>query len=136
MGRWISRDPLGEFVGFDSFEFTGPNLYAAVLNNPINNIDPTGLIVPGDPDPSDEIAIAMAIKKVWPIIKKVAKDIKIDGPQRGGRICQIRYKSEPVLRIDYDAYPGTNNKRRLHGHLPKVWPKLHIPLDPRSFNDD
>ena len=35
LGRWLSRDPLG-FVD-------GPNLYAYVLNNPINFFDPLGL---------------------------------------------------------------------------------------------
>jgi len=34
-GRWLSRDPLG-FVD-------GPNLYAYVLNNPVNLVDHTGL---------------------------------------------------------------------------------------------
>ncbi len=35
LGRWISRDPMGESEG--------PNLYSYVANDPINMIDPLGL---------------------------------------------------------------------------------------------
>ncbi len=34
LGRWLSRDPVGELAG--------PNLYPYVLNNPIRHSDPTG----------------------------------------------------------------------------------------------
>jgi RHS repeat-associated protein len=36
LGRWLSRDPIGERAG--------PDLYRYVLNNPSNRYDPTGLI--------------------------------------------------------------------------------------------
>ena len=35
MGRWLSRDPVGEFLGED--------LYTYVANNPLSYVDPTGL---------------------------------------------------------------------------------------------
>lgn len=44
-GRWLSRDPLGE----QSAE--GANLYAYVMDNPINFVDPFGLCKRGGPPP-------------------------------------------------------------------------------------
>ena len=36
LGRWMSRDPLGEAGGL--------NLYAYVANNPVNWVEPWGLL--------------------------------------------------------------------------------------------
>lgn len=64
-GRWISRDPIGELGGL--------NLYAYVGNNPLNNVNPSGLATdealnarasrrmnefPAPPPPSDAIDVA------------------------------------------------------------------------------
>lgn len=38
-GRWLSRDPLEERAG--------ANAYVYVLNNPVNKVDPYGLVIPG-----------------------------------------------------------------------------------------
>ncbi len=43
IGRFASQDPLFIYAGFDKTDPQGMNSYAYVVNNPINNIDPTGL---------------------------------------------------------------------------------------------
>src|SRR5205823_3115071 len=59
--RFISEDPIG-FVGGDH------NLFDYVQNNPINHVDPSGLIKFKLPDP----------RKVWEFIKCMAKCIAFE----------------------------------------------------------
>lgn len=100
------------------------NPYGYVNQNPVIYYDPTG-----------EYAWLWR----WaPKLKQFWKDLNFDGPSPGlgkgnGRVCQVRFKKKPFLRLDYAPYSGTNNKSRLHGHVGDFpW---HIPLDPRSFGD-
>jgi RHS repeat-associated protein len=44
MGRWISRDPLGEGVDYNLYRYCG--------NDPISNVDPLGLVTNKNPFPS------------------------------------------------------------------------------------
>src|SRR5205823_10578268 len=46
LGRWLSRDPIGESGGL--------NLYGYVFNNPVNLDDPLGLDPPGYVPPSNK----------------------------------------------------------------------------------
>lgn len=135
IGRWTAKDPIG-FAGGDS------NLYGYVLDDPINLIDPTGetyllRVIPLVRGAVE--AIAKGGKAAWDKSKQIGKDLNFDGPSAGlkygnGRICQIRYKSRPLFRMDYQPIPESNNESRLHIHLP---PNMnnHYSIDPRSFSD-
>jgi RHS repeat-associated protein len=148
LGRFVAKDPI-DFAGGDT------NLYAYVMNDPINWSDPLGLD-PRDPntgqtndvlrchvnphnDPCENaiggavIGGALVCLAAPEIAAAATKDMHIDGPSGGGRLIQLRYDRTPLVRIDYAPYPGTNGQPRLHGHLPWLLPDTHIPLDPRSF---
>lgn len=99
------------------------------MGDPVNNIDPEETFV---------VPLVRAIikfgKKAWDAGKKLAKDVDVDGP-KGTRVCGIRYKNQPIARLDYGAYKGTHGENRLHLHLDKWFPGTHIPVDPRSVFD-
>jgi RHS repeat-associated protein len=74
IGRWTTRDPLGE-VG-------GMNLYAFVGNNPVNWVDPWGL-KPGDTFKTMEEAVTDALDYIYP--KTNVKNV-LDQREYGGTI--------------------------------------------------
>ncbi|NTI46602.1 RHS repeat-associated core domain-containing protein, partial [Rhizobium rhizogenes] len=82
LGRWLSRDPLGEDANQTS------NLYAYVDNSPLANLDPTG-----------------GIGLQWP------PGLKFPWPQSSPNACPIPGNmpdlSGPLFNQDsYDDYPG------------------------------
>ena len=70
-GRFISRDP----IGYDSGSL---GLYEYAQSKPIDFADPFGLIIPGDPDPTDEIIIAMLLKKGFKALIKYLSKKKLN----------------------------------------------------------
>ena len=125
-GRYVQADPIGIEGGSNVF------LYANA--NPVTEIDPDGrnplLLIPR----AIEIGrkIARPVKKLW-------DDLDFDGPGAGlahgnGRVCQIRYKRKPVVRLDYQPIPGSNGQSRAHLHFGRDQSK-HYSIDPRSLRD-
>jgi RHS repeat-associated protein len=98
MGRWLTRDPLQEAGGI--------NLYGFVQNNPVNLIDPWGLVAPR----------GWQLKKPWQDILGGGGGIPYYG---SGRKC-------PSIKSLFRALKGTpapylrSSKAgpRLHGKIP------------------
>ena len=152
-GRWTAKDPI-LFDGGDS------NLYGYVLQDPVNGIDPEGLLfmstvggathgvslneaatfgAPGNAALAAGLATAATGALATPaariVLPEIARRIDIEGSSAGlaygsGRVCQIRWNKNPLIKLDYHPYPGTNGKSRLHLHLFNN--PTHIPLDPRK----
>ena len=105
-------------------------MYSYANGNPVNLADPDG---------QKARAIIAATIAAASKAKKFVDDLNFDGPSAGlkygnGRICQIRYKKQPVIRLDYHPYTGTNNESRLHLNI-GTGEDNHISLDPRSLRD-
>lgn len=92
LGSFVSRDPIG-------YEGRDTNLYRYVFNSPASYTDPLGNVIPGDPDPSDEIVIVVVVvsfckrvvvpaaKGCWKVVKKCynkcfAKKVPARSPKR------------------------------------------------------
>jgi len=127
-GRWTAKDPI-KFKGGDT------NLYGYVLGDPVNFVDVNGenMIRAG------ALALLGHVTKAYKVTKKFWDDLSFDGPSAGlqygnGRVCQVRYKKKPVVRLDYQPYPGSKGQSRLHLDFDSIGVK-HVPVDPRRIWD-
>lgn len=71
LGRWLSRDPIGEAGGI--------NLYGYVFNNPVNWLDPLGLIinVGGDQNYQNNVKNDLnRLKNADPALEKMVEDLE------------------------------------------------------------
>ena len=140
-GRWVSKDPIRfaggdnnlygyvDSVGEPTFE---TNLYGYSFNDPVNFIDLEG----ENPYRAAFFAALARAKQLAEFAKKGKRfwnDLNFEGPeakfkrQGTGRVCQIRYKKKPVLRLDYNRYKGTKGQPKLHYHSPPDM-SVHKPL--------
>lgn len=99
MGRWITRDPIGESGGF--------NLYGFVGNNPVNWRDPYGLVTAGEVGDALSASFARDYNK-WKcrlfgfIIRKFNEDDNV-----------AVYKDAVKVKKDLEEYNPARNTRRM-----------------------
>jgi hypothetical protein len=74
----------------------------------------------------------VAAEYAGPALIAASKDIHVEA--RGqGTIVQVRYRSTPLIRLDYNRYPGSGGEPRLHLNIGPGKDNIHIPIDPRSW---
>jgi len=102
--RFTQSDPIGLEGGI--------NTYAYAFGNPLSYTDPDGL----NPVVRGIVASAKKARDVW-------RDTNFDGPRPSrtksgeGMVCQVRYKQQPVFRVDVHPLDPTDRTPVPHWHM-------------------
>jgi RHS repeat-associated protein len=158
LGRFISRDPIEEKGGVNLYGYVlnDPiNLWDSLGDSP-NGSRGRAFIRAQIKNPACQASALNEFNSTWNESQKygylgpatlagtlavteaaalVAKDVKVDGPKANkdgvtGRLCQLRYRSTPLLRLDYHKIPGPLKDPVLHLNIgPWEGPNsIHIPI--------
>lgn len=107
MQRWLNRDPIGENGGI--------NLYCHVGDNPVNRVDPLGLLVI-IPPPGLMSGISQSMSQCEAIMKKAFNEAqKTQGSLNGQYTCCVDGKETDVN----GAMPGNHFAHCLVGYYAK-----------------
>ncbi|MFZ5884279.1 MAG: RHS repeat domain-containing protein, partial [Chloroflexota bacterium] len=104
LGRYTQADPIGLAGGWNRFGYGE--------GNPLSYTDPSGL----NPIVRGVVAGARRARDVW-------RDTNFDGPRPSktkpgeGMVCQIRYKQQPVFRIDVHPLDPMDRTPVPHWHM-------------------
>jgi len=125
MGRWLSRDPIGEEVG-------GINLYAFADNTPIGRIDPVGLAT--DQDQKDCEAAGGTLcaagcccddgREINPANEDCCPEFKLDNLQLSFKLMRIGSTTR--------TWPISGQQFRQE-YLIEMWCDCWQPVDPVAW---